>query len=507
MPKPLLIIGSSKESLNLARGLQASLGDTVDVELWSQMIGGLSEQILDSFENRLARADFAAFIFAPDDDLTVRDEKTKTVRDNVLLELGVARGMLGSTRAFIVRPSNAPGEIRTATDLLGIIAAEYDATDAKGSAEDIKRALLSCANKIRESAVLLGFREGIVPEPSRRVKGVLPRGGTESLAEQADAAIYVADKRGKYFEELQGFVTGKNVVPSKYLYWTPQGSAHWLQFCELEQYKFYSDSVKVLEQHAETVAQEIINAVGSAELDFISIGSGDGIKDNLILRHLHGKLHKDEYIYYYPVDISDMLIIEAVRNALSKGVPKEQFRVKALIADFVRLEKLQAFYEERPSPNVFSVLGNTVGNADERNLMKALADAMLPGDLVLMEVNAGEPDVSDPVWGDLVTREHDFTPLTVFNVPFNPDLIEYKSIKRESAVAGTQSILASYKEADIDGDTAKGIKLSIVHYYNHKNFLSYMARTLNVKVLWSTPEPDKGVYLALAMREKAKATG
>ena len=280
-----------------------------------------------------------------------------------------------------------------------------------------------------------------------------------------------------------------------------------MQFCELGQYKFYSDSKEILEQHAETVAQKIVEAVGSAELDFISIGSGDGVKDNLILRHLHTKLHTGEYIYYYPVDISDMLIIEAVRNALSKGVPKEQFRVKALVADFVRLEKLQAFYEERPSPNVFSVLGNTVGNADERNLMKALADAMLPGDLVLMEVNAGEPDVNDPVWEDLVTREHDFTPLTVFNVTFDPDLIEYKSIKKKSAVAGTQSILASYKEADINGDTAKAIKLSIVHYYNHENFLSHMSRTLNVKVLWSSPEPEKGVYLALAMREKAKAAG
>jgi uncharacterized SAM-dependent methyltransferase len=507
LPKPLLIIGSSKEGENLAKGMQASLGDTLDVELWSQMAGGLSEQILENFERALKHADFAAFIFAPDDDLTVRAEKTKTVRDNVLLELGVARGILGRERAFIVRPSNATVEMRTATDLLGVIAAEYNATEAKGAADKIRRALLPPANKVRETAEPLGFLHRPASAPSRRVKGVLPRGGTQSLAEQADAAIYVADKRGKYFEELQGFVTGKNVVPSKYLYWTPQGSAHWLQFCELEQYKFYSDSVKILEQHAETVAKEIIAAVGSAELDFISIGSGDGIKDNLILRHLHKELHADEYIYYYPVDISDMLIIEAVRNALSKGVPKEQFRVKALIADFVRLEKLQAFYEERPSPNVFSVLGNTVGNADERGLMKALADAMLPGDLVLMEVNAGEPDVNDPVWGDLVTREHDFTPLTVFNVRFDPGLIEYKSIKRESAVGGTQSILASYKEADINGDTAKGIKLSIVHYYNHKNFLSYMSKTLNVSVLWSTPEPEKGVYLALAMREKAKAMG
>ena len=31
----------------------------------------------------------------------------------------------------MVRPSNTTAEMRTATDLLGVIAAEYDATEAK----------------------------------------------------------------------------------------------------------------------------------------------------------------------------------------------------------------------------------------------------------------------------------------------------------------------------------------------------------------------------------------
>ena len=201
----------------------------------------------------------------------------------------MARGAFGQERAFIVRPSDTTAEMRTATDL-SRHRRRVRRRRGQGRGQCYRASAPSRCQRDSETAQPLGFRPGVKSPPSHRVKGVLSRGDTQSLAEQADAAIYVADKREKYFEELQGFITGKNVVPSKYLYWTPQGSAHWLQFCELGQYKFYSDSKEILEQHAETVAQKIVEAAGSAELDFISIGSGDGVKDNLILRHLHTKL-------------------------------------------------------------------------------------------------------------------------------------------------------------------------------------------------------------------------
>ncbi len=504
MPKPLLVICSSSESEDIALALQENLASSFDALPWSQILTPLSSQILEGLEGELAKADFAAFIFAPDDDLALRGEEMKAVRDNVLLELGIARALLGRERAFIVRPSDASVPLRTATDLAGVVAATYDASDL---AEDAKRALISASTSIRGTAAKLGAK----PPPARpeqadrprRVDGVLDRGSTESLHDLADAAIYVADKRNEYFENLLSFVTaGRNVVPSKYLYWTPQGSAHWLEFCELERYRFYSDSLAVLERHAGTVARKIIEVTKTAQVDFVSVGSGNGVKDNLILSHLNESLNPDEYIYYYPVDISDMLIVEAVRNALSKGLPKQHFKVKALIADFAKLERLQAFYEDRPCPNVFSVLGNTVGNADETNLMKAIDEAMLPGDWVLMEVNAGKADVKDPIWGERVTREHDFTPLTVFNVPFDPDAMEYSPVGNVSAIGGTKSILASYKEAEVDSKAVKNIKLSIVHYYDYLKFRAYMEKKLHVKVHWSMPKPEKGVYLVLGRRER-----
>lgn len=455
----------------------------------------------ESIELALKRADFAAFIFAPEDDLTVRDEETKTVRDNVLLELGVARGLLGRKRAFIIRPSTATAEMRTATDLLGVIAAEYNAAEAKGPSDKIKRALLPAANKIRETTEPLAFRQRPTITPPRRVRDVLPRGSTDGLPDLADAAIYIAEKQQHYFDDLRRYVTGHDIVPSKYLYWTPQGSAHWLEFCKLRRYQFYRDSVKVLKKHAKALATAIVEATGTAEVDFISVGSGDGEKDNILLSRLKALLSGDEYIYYYPIDISDMLLCEAVRNALGKGLSRTQFRVKALLADFTKLERLRSFYEERPSPNVFSVLGNTVGNADEDGLMTAVANAMFDGDLVLLEVNSGEPKTDDPIWRERVTIEHDFTPLTVFNVPLVLENMTYSLTEGESAVTGTQSILATYKKAEIDKKPYDNISLSIVHYYKHKEFLTHMSEKLDVSIIWYLPSPEEGVYLALGRRD------
>jgi uncharacterized SAM-dependent methyltransferase len=502
LTRPLIVIGSSRENEGLAEALQENLGDKLDVLLWTQMFTGtLSRQVLEVFEGELDVADFAAFIFAPDDDLSIRGEKTKTVRDNVILELGVARGLLGRERAFIVRPTDASADLREISDLGGVIAATYDGKEAQGERAKQKRALLSAANEIRATAQPLSFRPRPPTAPPRRVDGVLDRGSTERLPDLADAAIYIADKQQNYFKELRNFLTGVDVVPSKYLYWTPQGSAHWLEFCKLKRYQFYENSMQVLKAHVGTLVREIVKATGTAEIDFVSVGSGNGEKDHILLRHLGTSLGPEQFIYYYPVDISGMLIFEAVRTALGRGLSRKKFKVKALIADFVKLEKLQAFYEERSSPNVFSVLGNTVGNADEDELMKAVADAMLEGDLVLMEVNASEPDISDPIWSDRVTVGHDFTPLTVFNVPLRADLMEYSVIEGISTVQGTKSILASYREALIEGKQSEDIKLSIVHYYKHQQFLEHMKDKLNVRILWSSPKPEHGVYLALGIRD------
>jgi uncharacterized SAM-dependent methyltransferase len=500
LSKPLIVIGSSTKCKQIAGAVQECLADELSPILWSQLGLPLSQQVLEGLEKDLRAADFAAFVLAPDDTVEMKGKTTGVTRDNVLVEFGLARGLLGKGRAYMVLPTPAGDDFHLPTDLEGLTGATYDADTALASTDpdDLKNVVLEAANSIRAEARRRGPRTKAPQSPGRRVDRVLSRGSTEALGEVADAAIYVADKRHEYPTNLRRFVRSGDIVPSKYLYWTPQASEHWLELCKHKKYGYYKKSLKVLRKYAPTVVEKIVEATGTAQIDVVSVGSGDGVKDNVLLGLLHEKLQPEEYVYYYPVDISDTLIVEAVRNALRGGLPREGFRVKALIADFLKLEQLKCFYEERSAPNLFSVLGNTVGNADEDALLESVSEAMLPGDLVLLEVNVGKASVSDPVWRDPVTLEHDFTPLAVLNVPFEPSKMEYSEVQGEGICDGTNSIVASYKEATIDKKTVKDIPLSVVHYYDRDHFLATVEERMNVKLVWNEARSD--VLLALAQR-------
>src|SRR5947209_1636391 len=116
--KPRMFIGSSSEGLGLAYAVQSNLQSTSEVTVWDQGAIKPSTTVLESLLDYLNDSDFALFIFNPDDVINIRGEETASVRDNVLLELGLFTGRLGKERCFILTPEGS--DIRTPTDLLGI---------------------------------------------------------------------------------------------------------------------------------------------------------------------------------------------------------------------------------------------------------------------------------------------------------------------------------------------------------------------------------------------------
>ncbi|MBC7909386.1 MAG: nucleotide-binding protein [Pyrinomonadaceae bacterium] len=123
--KPKLFVGSSVEGLGVAYAVQQNLKHQAEVTVWDQGIFRLSDSALDSLIQLLDRVDFGVFVFTPDDIVNIRGEENRSIRDNVLFELGLFVGRLGKGRSFILMPDERK-DFRLPTDLIGMTPATYE---------------------------------------------------------------------------------------------------------------------------------------------------------------------------------------------------------------------------------------------------------------------------------------------------------------------------------------------------------------------------------------------
>lgn len=138
-----MFVGSSVEGLKIAKAIQNNLCHEVDITLWTQGVFGIGNTTLNSLLAQAQKADFATFILSPDDLATMRAKDFKVARDNVILELGLFSGALGSKRVFFVTPQDT--DFHLPTDLVGITSASYTEGSHQGN---LDAALGTASNQI-----------------------------------------------------------------------------------------------------------------------------------------------------------------------------------------------------------------------------------------------------------------------------------------------------------------------------------------------------------------------
>ena len=144
--KPRLFIGSSTENLELAYAIQENLEFDAQTTVWTQGIFKLSQSALDSLLLALKEFDFGIFVFQPDDITQIREEKFRTVRDNLIFELGLFFGKLGKDRVFFLVPRTID-KLHLPTDILGINPGTYD---SERKDENYQASLGPFCNQIRK---------------------------------------------------------------------------------------------------------------------------------------------------------------------------------------------------------------------------------------------------------------------------------------------------------------------------------------------------------------------
>jgi CRP/FNR family cyclic AMP-dependent transcriptional regulator len=152
-PRPVVFIGSSKESLVPAREIQSSFShDDLVCRLWTEGFRPSATSI-ENLERELIASDYAIMVLAADDVVEIRQEKHEAPRDNVIWEHGFFTGGLGRGRVFIVRPRNV--DLKLPSDWGGITLLDYDTV---GNADDLASRLSSAVNSIRKEINRLGVK-------------------------------------------------------------------------------------------------------------------------------------------------------------------------------------------------------------------------------------------------------------------------------------------------------------------------------------------------------------
>lgn len=145
--KTELFIGSSGEAVDIAGEVEAQLTHTFKVTRWTAGVFKPGERPLESLERQAGRTVFGVFIFAPDDFTRSRGRQMPSTRDNVLFELGLFMGRLGSDGCFVLVPKR--GKVKIPSDLEGFSPLKYD--DERLAEGDIASAVSTACHQMKMS--------------------------------------------------------------------------------------------------------------------------------------------------------------------------------------------------------------------------------------------------------------------------------------------------------------------------------------------------------------------
>jgi CRP/FNR family transcriptional regulator, cyclic AMP receptor protein len=149
---PKLFIMSSSEAKKIADALRAGLEKDVFSKVWDDGVFFAGGYPLEALEQQVNESDFAVAIAEPDDITESRGTRQRTLRDNVLFELGLFMGKLTRYRTILIHPRVK--DLKIPSDLQGLTLIPYD----DGDVSTITARIAPVCDKVRELVKKLGVR-------------------------------------------------------------------------------------------------------------------------------------------------------------------------------------------------------------------------------------------------------------------------------------------------------------------------------------------------------------
>jgi len=143
--RPRIFIGSSSESLVLARTMAGALKRYFSPVVWDKDVFSPGTFTIEGLLEEVRKCHLALFVFSKDDIVKLRGRSYKAARDNVVFEFGLFMAKLGRETCFFLAP-RSKDPFRIPSDLSGLIHIPYD---AGASAKSPKKGLQSAAVELK----------------------------------------------------------------------------------------------------------------------------------------------------------------------------------------------------------------------------------------------------------------------------------------------------------------------------------------------------------------------
>jgi len=281
----------------------------------------------------------------------------------------------------------------------------------------------------------------------------------------------------------------------KFFYWFPLSVRAWLALCSDGAYRNYVRSRSLIAQSAD----ELARFIKPGPLEVLSLGSGQGDKDLLVMNALqaHGVR-----VSYVPVDTSQALLELACQGAIGAGLP-----ALGIKADFTRPDHLAAVAPDPETPpRLVLLLGNTLGAFDPLAAAGQLRSLLRPHDVLVVdgEIYAAQHTVAG--YDNPLNRRFAWAPLLAVGITeADGELVFQDGV--DARLPGLHPLAKHFRatrdvRASLGGESlglAAGERLEMNHSYKYAadTFLRILADA-GLLVRWRGTSEDGRFLMVLA---------
>jgi L-histidine N-alpha-methyltransferase len=180
--------------------------------------------------------------------------------------------------------------------------------------------------------------------------------------------------RALALDVLNGLSETPKRLSSRWIY-DERGSRLFTDICELEEYYPTRCEAEILTSHT----ADILKRAGSASLDIVDLGAGDGRKTNIVLKAALKQLQRVRYV---PIDISESAMAALVKQTRAK-FPK--LEMGGIVSEY--FDGLHLLRKDSDRRTLVLFLGSNIGNfnrAQARVFLRQLWEALNDGDQILI---------------------------------------------------------------------------------------------------------------------------